>query len=99
MARDEEEKKHYDPDGDDEMVNKEDDDIYEKEDIEEQMDADEIEPGEAGFMEGYDNPNLIKTKKCRKCGKELKGVDLEKCHEEEVDGKIVWVCDECLEEK
>ena len=99
MARDEEEKRQFDSDGDDEMVNKEDDDIYDEEDVEEQMDADKIKPEEAGFMEGYDNPNLIKCKKCKKCGKEIKALDLEKCREYIIDGKITWVCDTCIEDE
>jgi hypothetical protein len=99
MTRDEEEKKEFDSDGDDEMVNKEDDDIYDNEDIEEQLDADEISPAEASFMEGYGNPNLIKCKKCKKCGKEIKALDLEKCREEVVGGKSTWLCDTCVEEE
>ena len=74
------------------------DDIYDKEDVEEQMDNDEIDPQEAGFMEGYDNPNLIK---CKKCGKKVKnedGVDLEKCHEkEDAEGNVYLLCDCCEE--
>ena len=49
-----------------------DEDIYDKEQREEQLDDDAIEPQEAGFMEGYQNPKLIQ---CGSCGKE---VDLEK---------------------
>jgi hypothetical protein len=94
MTRDEEEKRQFDNDGDDEMVNKEDDDIYDDENIEEQLDADEISPEEAGFMEGYSNPNLIK---CKKCGKKINIVDLEKCHEEIIDDKKTWVCEDCCE--
>ena len=74
------------------------DDIYEEEDVEEQMDNDEIDAGEAGFMEGYESPNMIK---CKKCGKKLKdssGIDLEKCHEEkDDDDNTIWVCDCCDE--
>ena len=94
MTRDEEEKRNFDSDGDDEFVNKQSDDIYDKEDIEEQREADEISTGEAGFMEGYDNANLIV---CKKCNKKIKKIDLEKCHEEEIDGKITWVCEDCCE--
>lgn len=92
MGRSEEEKRNFDSDGDDEFVNKQSDDIYSDEDIEEQMAADEIEPGEAGFMEGYGSPNLIM---CKKCKKKIKKIDLEKCHEEEIDGKTTWVCEDC----
>ena len=92
MGRSEEEKRNFDSDGDDEFVNKQSDDIYSDEDIEEQMDADQIEPEEAGFMEGYDNANLIV---CKKCKKKIKKIDLEKCHEEIVNGQTYWVCEDC----
>jgi hypothetical protein len=98
LVRDEEEKRQFDSDGDDELVNKEDSDIYDEENIEEQLDAGEISPEEAGFMEGYDTPNLIKCKKCKKCGKEINALDLEKCKEEVIDGKTTWICDTCIDE-
>jgi len=76
------------------------DDIYSKEDVEEQLENDEITAEEVGFMEGYDNPNMIVCKKCKKKLKDPAGVDLEKCHEELDDsGKTIWVCDCCEEEE
>ena len=74
------------------------DDIYEEEDVEEQVENDEISIEEAGFMEGYDNPNLIVCKKCKKKLKDETGIDLEKCHEEKDDNdNTIWVCDCCEE--
>ena len=65
----------------------------------EQLENDEINAEEAGFMEGYENPNMIV---CKKCGKKLKdnaGIDLKKCHEElNDDGNTIWVCDCCDED-
>jgi len=76
------------------------DDIYEKKDVEEQLENDEINAEEAGFMEGYESPNMIVCKKCKKKLKDDKGVDLEKCHEElDDDGNTIWVCDCCEEEE
>ncbi|MBT4870219.1 MAG: hypothetical protein HON47_01460 [Candidatus Diapherotrites archaeon] len=76
------------------------DDIYEKKDVEEQLENDEIDAGEAGFMEGYESPNMIVCKKCKKKLKNEFGVDLEKCHEETNDtGETIWVCDCCEEEE
>jgi len=72
--------------------------IYKEEDVEEQVENDEISVEEAGFMEGYDNPNLIVCKKCKKKLKGDSGIDFEKCHEEkDDDGNTVWVCDCCSE--
>ena len=65
-----------------------DEDIYDKEQREEQLDDDAIEPQEAGFMEGYQNPKLIQ---CGSCGKE---VDLEKSIEKEINGETYWFCNE-----
>ena len=74
------------------------DDIYDKEDVEEQLENDEISPEEAGFMEGYDNTKLITCNKCSKVLKNKKGLDLEKCHEQVINGKVTWFCDDCCEE-
>ena len=41
------------------------DDIYDKEQAENQREDDEISTAEEGFMEGYDSPNMIKCKKCK----------------------------------
>ena len=72
------------------------DDIYREKDIEEQMENDEIDPEEAGFMEGYENPHLIKCKKCGKKLKDSEGTSLEDCHEEQDDdGNTILVCDCC----
>jgi hypothetical protein len=71
------------------------DNIYKKENIEQQIENDEIDPQEAGFMEGYVDQDLIK---CSKCGKKLreKGIDLENCHEkEDSEGNLVLICDCC----
>lgn len=68
-------------------------DYYSKEERQQMMEEDEIEPGEAGFMEGYDNPDLMQ---CGKCGEE---VNLEKAIEKEINGKTYLFCSEkCLEE-
>ncbi|MBN2127414.1 MAG: hypothetical protein JW703_03410 [Candidatus Diapherotrites archaeon] len=52
------------------LVEKADEDIYEDTEDEQLMEEDAIEPEEAGFMEGYNNPkdakNLIKTERKQK---------------------------------
>lgn len=63
-------------------------DIYSEEGVEERMEKDEINADEAGFMEGYDNPNLIQ---CGSCGKQF---DLDKAIEREINGKTFWFCSE-----
>jgi len=63
-----------------------DDDIYNKEDREDQLDDNEITPAEAGFMEGYENPKMVQ---CASCGNEC---DLEKAIEREIGGKTYWFC-------
>lgn len=72
------------------------DDIYDDEQAEEQLEEDEISPAETGFIEGYESPNMIHCKKCRK---KLKPVDLEHCKEAVEGGETVWLCDECCESK
>jgi hypothetical protein len=43
-------------------------DIYKQEDVEQELEDDEIKPGEAGFMEGYDK-GLNKEKQKKKSRK------------------------------
>jgi hypothetical protein len=73
---------------------KDEDDIYDEENVEQQLDNDEISPEEAGFMEGYDSPNMIR---CKKCKKKIEALDLDKCYEEIVDGVTQWTCEECCD--
>ncbi|MCX6801182.1 MAG: hypothetical protein NTZ73_03260 [Candidatus Diapherotrites archaeon] len=70
------------------------DDIYDEKQSEAQLEEDEISPEEAGFMEGYESPNMIH---CKKCKKKLKAVDLEHCKEVVEGGETVWLCSECCE--
>jgi hypothetical protein len=63
-----------------------DDDIYNKEDREDQLDDDEISPAEAGFIEGYQDTKLVE---CNSCGKSL---DFEKAVEREINGTTYTFC-------
>ncbi len=45
-----------------------DEDIYKEKDVEQELDDDELKPGEAGFMEGYDK-DLNKEQQKRKSHK------------------------------
>ncbi|MDO8628034.1 MAG: hypothetical protein Q7K42_06205 [Candidatus Diapherotrites archaeon] len=61
-------------------------DVYNKAGIEEQLEDDEISPGEAGFMDGYDNPELLQ---CQKCKKDL---NIDKAIEKVVDEETYYFC-------
>ncbi|MCX6798848.1 MAG: hypothetical protein NTW59_01995 [Candidatus Diapherotrites archaeon] len=67
-------------------LEKEEDDIYDKEEREEQMEEDEISPGEAGFVEGYEDTEI---EECGACKGEL---DLDNAVEREIDGKTYIFC-------
>lgn len=46
-------------------VEKQTDDVYDNKEVEEQMENDEINPEEAGFMEGYNEKQSEKPKKAK----------------------------------
>ncbi len=60
-------------------------DIYSEKGVEEELEDDEITAEEAGFMEGYDNKELI----CKNCENEF---DLEKAIERDIKGKAYLFC-------
>jgi len=67
-------------------------DIYSEEGREQEVENDEISPGEEGFMAGAEGDG--QGAKCRKCGKVLMDEFIEK----EIDGEICrFCCDECAE--
>jgi len=77
---------------DKDIAEKDTEDIYNKEDAEEQLAEDEITPAEAGFMEGHENSE---EGICSTCGKQI---DLEKIVEKEVNGKMFTFCsDKCAD--
>ena len=67
-------------------IEKEDGDIYEKEEVEKELEDDEISSGEAGFMEGYED---TEEGVCSTCGKDI---DPEKVIEKEVNDKLFTFC-------
>ena len=60
--------------------------IYSKKEREQQLEESEIEPEEAGFMEGYEDTKLIE---CNSCGKQF---DFEKAIEKEINGTTYTFC-------
>ncbi|MBN2067053.1 MAG: hypothetical protein JW744_01140 [Candidatus Diapherotrites archaeon] len=72
--------------GQEEEIEKEDDDIYDKEDREQQLEDDEITPGEAGFVDGYEDTKLVE---CNSCGNKI---DWEKVIEKEINGTVYTFC-------
>jgi YHS domain-containing protein len=62
--------------------------IYTEEGVEEKIASDNMNPEDAGFMEGYDNPRLVQ---CGGCGKEF---DLDSAIERQVEGTTFWFCSE-----
>jgi len=71
-----------------------DEDVYSEEGKEKEVEDDEIEPWESGFMEGADGGG--KGGKCRSCGKVL--VEEEDIVEKEVNGEhMVFCSDACVE--
>jgi len=68
------------------LLEKEDGDIYNKEEREEEMEEDEISPGEAGFVEGYEDTEVVE---CKHCSNSL---DLDKAVEKEINGKTYIFC-------
>ncbi len=68
-------------------------DYYDQEEDEEMLEDDEMTAAEAGFMEGYENSELIKCRNCKKL------CDLENAIEKEIDGETYLFCsEECAEE-
>ena len=63
-----------------------DEDIYNKEQRQDQLDDDAIDPAEAGFIEGYEDTKLIE---CNSCGNQF---DFEKAVEREINGEILTFC-------
>ena len=77
---------------DDDKIEKKDENIYNREEREEQLAEDEIEPAEAAFMEGYEDTKLVE---CNTCGKKF---DFEKAIEKVVDGTTYTFCSkECAD--
>ncbi len=68
------------------VIEKEDENIYNKEDREEQLASDEITPAEAGFVEGYEDTKLVE---CNACGGKI---DWEKVVEREINGTTYTFC-------
>ena len=74
------------------LIEKTSDNLYDSGEREAMQDEDSLNDYEAGFMEGYENPELIQ---CDACGK---NVDLPHAIEWEVEGVAHWFCtEECLE--
>jgi len=67
-------------------LEKEEDDIYDKSERAEQLEEDEISPGEAGFVEGYEDTKLVE---CNTCGKRF---DFEDAVEREINGTTYTFC-------
>jgi hypothetical protein len=67
-------------------IEKDEGDIYDKEEREGQMEEDEISSGEAGFVEGYEDTEVVE---CGKCGGKL---DFEKAVERVINGKTYIFC-------
>jgi len=63
-----------------------DENIYNKEDRESQLEDDAIKPGEAGFIEGYEDTKLVE---CNSCGKQF---DFEEAVSKEVNGTTYTFC-------
>lgn len=68
------------------LIEKEDENIYDKEDRKQQLESDEIGPAEAAFMEGYEDTKLIE---CNSCGNHI---DWEKVIEREINGTTYTFC-------
>ena len=66
--------------------------IYNKEDRKQQMEEDEIDPQEAGFMEGYEDTKFVECNSCEK------SIDLAHVIEKEINGTTYTFCSkECAE--
>ena len=63
-----------------------DENIYDKEERQDQLDDDEISPAEAGFVEGYQD---VKEGICNTCGKQI---DPETVVEKEVNKQVLTFC-------
>ncbi len=75
-----------DEEEEDELIEKEDDNIYDGKEREQQLADDGIEPGEAGFMEGYQDTKLVE---CNSCGNKI---DWEKVVEKVINGTTYTFC-------
>ena len=71
---------------DKEVLEKDEDDIYDEGKREEQMEEDEITPEEAGFVEGYEDTEVVE---CKKCGSTF---DFDKAVERVINGKTYQFC-------
>jgi len=67
-------------------IEKEDENIYDKKQRDKQLEEDVIGPGEAGFIEGYEDTKLIE---CNSCGNQF---DFEKSIEKEINGTMFTFC-------
>jgi YHS domain-containing protein len=75
-----------------ELVEKTSENLYDSQERENMLDEESLKDYEAGFMEGYENPDLIQ---CDHCGK---NVELAHVIEWDVEGTAHWFCsEECLE--
>lgn len=70
----------------DDVIEKDEDDIYDEGKRDEQMEEDEISPGEAGFVEGYEDTEVVE---CKKCGGTF---DFDKVVERVINGKHYQFC-------
>ena len=74
------------------VIEKDEDDIYDESKREEQLEEDEISPEEAGFVEGYEDTEVVE---CKKCGNTF---DFDKAVERVINGKTYQFCDKkCAE--
>lgn len=68
------------------VIEKEDENIYDKEQRDEQLEEDVIEPAEAGFIEGYEDTKLVECNACHGM------IDWEKVVEKEINGTTYTFC-------
>ncbi|MCX8147172.1 MAG: hypothetical protein N3D84_01755 [Candidatus Woesearchaeota archaeon] len=67
-----------------------DEDVYSYEGREKELEDDEIEPWEQGFMLGAKGPG--QGAKCRKCGKIL--INMDEVFEKKIEGELCFFCSE-----
>lgn len=68
------------------QTDSEEENLYEKQGVEEQLEDGQITSAEAGFMEGYDS---VKSVECASCKGRL---DFSKVVEREINGTTYWFC-------
>lgn len=74
------------------LIEKPTNNLYSSEERQNMVDDETLDDYEAGFMEGYENPDLIQ---CDHCGK---NVELAHVIEWDIEGTTHWFCsEECLE--